>query len=250
VSRVVLITGGARGIGRACVERALADGHRVAATHHGSPASGVPDGALAVACDVRSEEQVDAAVALVEERLGPVEVLVANAGVSQEKTLPRLADDDVRDVLEVNVLGVVRCLRRVSSGMARARWGRIVLVSSMAGVLGVAGYASYATSKAALTGLARSSARELAPRGVTVNVVAPGYIDTEMLAGLPREDFEAVVPLGRYAQPHEVAAVVAFLISEEAGYTTGAVVPVDGGLGTEGADLPMPTRRSRPTRTA
>jgi 3-oxoacyl-[acyl-carrier protein] reductase len=134
--------------------------------------------------------------------------------------------------------------------MARARWGRVVLVSSMAAVLGVAGYVNYASSKAALTGLARSAARELAPRGVTVNVVAPGYVDTAMIADLPRDDFEAFVPAGRYGTPDEVAAVVGFLTSEHAGYTTGAVVPVDGGLGTEGADQPVPTRRARPARMA
>jgi 3-oxoacyl-[acyl-carrier protein] reductase len=250
MSRVVLVTGGATGIGRACVLQALGEGHRVAATHRSSPAASVPEGALAVRCDVSSADDVEAAVAEVEQRLGPVEVLVANAGAVQERPLARLADDDLRALFEVNVLGTVRVLRRVVPGMARARWGRVVLVSSMAAVLGVAGYANYASSKAALTGLARSAARELAPRGITVNVVAPGYVDTEMIADLPRDEFEAVVPLARYGNPDEVAAAVTFLCSDEAGFTTGAVVPVDGGLGTEGSELPVPTRRSRSAKMA
>jgi 3-oxoacyl-[acyl-carrier protein] reductase len=244
----VLITGGASGIGQACVRQALDAGHRVAATHHTSPADEVPEGALAVACDLRAEEAVDAAVAQVEERLGPVEVLVANAGTTLERSLTRLEDDDLRALFEVNVLGTVRMLRRVTPGMVRARWGRVVLISSMAAVLGVAGYANYASSKAALTGLARSAARELAPRRVTVNVVQPGYVDTAMIADLPRSEFEAFVPAGRYGTPEEVAAAVGFLTSEDAGFTTGAVLPVDGGLGTEGADQPVPTRRGRSAR--
>lgn len=247
MSRVVLVTGGTRGIGRACVERALADGHQVAATHLTSRSSDLPPGALALHCDVRSSRQVDQAVLLVEDRLGPVEVLVANAGTAVERTVPRLVPEELQDLFEVNVLGVARCLQRVSTGMARARWGRVVIISSMAAVLGVAGSSGYAATKAALTGLARSAARELAPRGVTVNVVAPGYVDTDMIADLPRDEYETVVPLGRYGTPAEVAATVAFLTSEEAGYTTGAVVPVDGGLGTEGIDRPMPTRRGSRT---
>lgn len=245
MSRVALVTGGATGIGLACASRLRRSGHRVAVTHLSSTPADLPDDTVAVRCDVRDEQAVGAAVAEVEDRLGPVEVLVSNAGATRERLLPRMSDADFTEVVDVSLLGGFHLARAVATSMARARWGRITFVSSMAAVLGVAGYTNYAAAKAGLVGLARSAARELAPRGVTVNVVAPGYVDTAMIRDLPREAYEAAVPLGRYGTAEEVAAVVDFLSSEGAGYTTGALVPVDGGLGVEGnLEHPPRTRRT------
>jgi 3-oxoacyl-[acyl-carrier protein] reductase len=193
------------------------------------------DGALAVRCDVTDAAQVDAAFAQVEAELGgPVEVLVASAGVTRDGLLLRMSEDAFASVLDTNLTGTYRCAKRAASGMLRARSGRMIFLSSVVGLLGSAGQANYAASKAGLVGLARSLARELASRSITVNVVAPGPIATDMTAALPearRTDLAAAVPLGRFGEPEEVAATVAFLAAPEAGYITGAVIPVDGGLG-------------------
>jgi 3-oxoacyl-[acyl-carrier protein] reductase len=230
-SPVVLVTGGNRGIGLACARRFAKSGHRVAITYRREPPGDA--GLTAVACDVCRTEDVEAAFDAVEERLGPVEVLVANAGITDDGLLLRMTDDRWQEVLDANLGGAFRVARRAARNMVRSRRGRIVLVSSVTAFLGVAGQANYAASKAGLVGLARSLARELAPRGITVNVVAPGAVDTEMLAAVGeqrRAEMAAAVPLGRVAAPEEVAAAVGFLASPEASYITGAVLPVDGGL--------------------
>lgn len=231
MGRSVLVTGGSRGIGRAVAEAFAADGHRVAVTSRGGTG---PEGLLAVACDVTDPAQVDAAFAAVEAAHGPVEVLVANAGITRDTLLLRMSDDDFTTVLDTNLTGAYRVARRAARGMLRARWGRLVFVSSVVGLLGSAGQANYAASKAGLVGLARSLARELGSRSITANVVAPGFVDTDMTRALDegrRAEIVSAVPLGRYATADEVAAVVRFLASDAAGYVTGAVVPVDGGLG-------------------
>lgn len=229
--RTVLVTGGNRGIGLACTQAFLADGHRVATV---SRSGGEVDGALAVACDIADPAAVDAAIAQVEDELGPVEVLVANAGMTKDGLLVRMSDEDFAGVVETNLTGTFRFARAVTKNMMRARFGRIVMMSSVGAYLGAAGQANYAASKAGIIGLARSMARELATRNITVNVVAPGPIDTDMFAAVTdkrRDELAATVPMNRLGAPEEVAAVVRFLASDEAGYVTGAVVPVDGGLG-------------------
>jgi 3-oxoacyl-[acyl-carrier protein] reductase len=231
VARSVLVTGGNRGIGLAVAQAFLAQGDQVAVT---SRTGDGPEGALAVACDVTDQAQVDAAFEAVEAAHGPVEVLVANAGITRDTLLLRMSDEDFTATLDTNLTGAFRVARRASRGMLRARWGRLVFVSSVVGMLGSAGQANYAASKAGLVGLARSLARELGSRHITSNVVAPGFVDTEMTRVLGedrRTEIVGQVPLGRYATPAEVAAVVRFLASDEAAYITGAVIPVDGGLG-------------------
>jgi len=233
-NRVVLVTGGNRGIGLACA-RAFADaGHQVAVTCRGeAPAEIAEAGILAVPCDVTNTEQVDLAFSVVEEQLGPVEVLVANAGITRDGLVLRMSDTDFTDVLDANLTGAFRVSRRAVKGMMKGRWGRIILVSSIAGRIGQTGQANYSASKAGLVGLGRSLAKEFASRNVTVNVVAPGPIVTDMLAALPddqRAAYAEAVPLGRLGQVEEIAAAVTFLASEDAGYVTGAVLPVDGGL--------------------
>jgi 3-oxoacyl-[acyl-carrier protein] reductase len=227
----VLVTGGNRGIGLAVAQAFLAQGDSVAVT---SRSGDGPDGALAVGCDVTDQAQVDAAFEAIEAAHGPVEVLVANAGITRDTLLLRMSDEDFTATLDTNLTGAFRMARRASRGMLRARWGRLVFVSSVVGLLGSAGQANYAASKAGLVGLARSLARELGSRNITANVVAPGFVDTDMTRVLGEErraEIVAQVPLGRYATPEEVAAVVRFLASDEAAYITGAVIPVDGGLG-------------------
>ncbi|MCZ7413552.1 MULTISPECIES: 3-oxoacyl-[acyl-carrier-protein] reductase [unclassified Streptomyces] len=231
MSRSVLVTGGNRGIGLA-IARALADaGDQVAVTYRsGEP----PSGFLAVKCDITDPEQVEQAYKEIEEKQGRVEVLVANAGVTRDQLLLRMSEEDFTSVLDTNLTGTFRVVKRASKGMLRARSGRIVLISSVVGLLGSAGQANYAASKAGLVGFARSLSRELGSRGITCNVVAPGFVDTDMTRALSEEQRAAItdqVPLGRYAEPEEIAATVRFLASDEAAYITGAVIPVDGGLG-------------------
>jgi 3-oxoacyl-[acyl-carrier protein] reductase len=233
MSRVVLVTGGARGIGLACARAFVAAGDRVAVTYRSAPPTGA-EGLLCVPCDVTDAEQVDAAFATVEEQLGPVEVLVANAGITNDMLVLRMDDSAFAGVVDTNLSGGFRTAKRAVQKMMRARWGRIIFISSVVGSTGQAGQANYAASKAGLVGLARSLAREFASRHVTVNVVAPGPITTEMTAALADDRQAAIaaaVPLGRFGTPEEVAETVRFLASDAAAYITGAVIPVDGGLG-------------------
>lgn len=229
-SRSVLVTGGNRGIGLATA-RTLADaGHRVAVTYRSEP----PDGLLGVRCDVTSADDIDAAFTAVEVEHGPVQVLVSNAGITDDGLLLRMSEDSFSRVLDTNLTAAYRVAKRASRAMLKARWGRLVFVSSVVGLSGAAGQANYAASKAGLVGLSRSITRELGSRGITSNVVAPGYVDTDMTAALSdarRTELLAQIPLGRTATAQEVAAVVAFLADDASSYVTGAVLPVDGGLG-------------------
>ncbi|MET8578628.1 3-oxoacyl-[acyl-carrier-protein] reductase [Streptomyces sp. NPDC005012] len=236
MSRSVLVTGGNRGIGLAIARAFAQAGDKVAYTYRsGEPPAELADlGCLAVRCDITDAEQVEQAYKEVEERHGPVEVLVANAGVTKDQLLMRMSEEDFTSVIDTNLTGTFRVVKRANKAMLRARKGRVVLISSVVGLAGQAGQANYAASKAALVGFARSLARELGSRNITFNVVAPGFVDTDMTRALPeetRKDFLSKVPLGRYAEAEEIAGVVRFLSSDEASYITGAVIPVDGGLG-------------------
>jgi len=229
--RTVLITGGNRGIGFALAEEFIAAGHRVAVTARSG--SG-PVGSLTVTADVTDGESLDAAFARVEAELGPIEVLVANAGITKDTLVMRMSDEEFDSVVDTNLGGTFKVVKRCVKGMLKARFGRIILISSVVGLYGSAGQVNYASSKSALVGMARSLTRELGARGITSNVVAPGFIETDMTAALAPEQHEAYlksIPAGRFAQPAEVAKVVAWLASDDAGYISGAVIPVDGGLG-------------------
>ena len=231
MGRSVLVTGGNRGIGLAIAQRLAEDGESVTVTSRsGEPAEGL----AVVPCDVRDTASVEAAFKKVEAEQGPVEVLVANAGITHDQLLALMSEDDFTSVLDTNLTGAYRVAKRAVRGMVRARRGRLIFISSVVGLYGSAGQANYAASKAGLVGFARSLARELGSRGITANVVAPGFVESDMTAALSEDRKSTIlgaVPLGRYAAAHEVAGVVSFLAGDDAAYITGAVVPVDGGLG-------------------
>jgi len=231
VSRVVLVTGGSRGIGLATARRFAAIGDHVAVTYNSSPP---PDDVFGVQCDVTDSAQVDAAFTAVEQKFGPVEILVSNAGITKDTLLLRMSEDDFTRVVDANLTAAFRVCKRATQGMLRARRGRMILVGSVVGLMGQAGQANYAATKSGLVGLARSLARELGSRSITVNVVAPGPVATDMTAALGEDKLKAMadlVPLQRVAEPDEVAGTIVFLASSDAAYITGAVIPVDGGLG-------------------
>jgi 3-oxoacyl-[acyl-carrier protein] reductase len=229
--RTVLVTGGNRGIGYAIAEEFVAQGHRVAVTARSGQG---PDGALTVRGDVTDAASIDSAFTEIEEKLGPVEVVVANAGITRDTLLLRMSEEDFTDVVDTNLGGAFRVVKRASKGMLKAKFGRIILVSSVVGLFGGAGQVNYSSSKAGLVGMARSITRELGSRNITANVVAPGFIETDMTAELPEEQqaqYKQSIPAGRFAAPSEVAKVIAWLASDDAAYISGAVIPVDGGLG-------------------
>jgi len=229
--RVVLVTGGNRGIGRAIAERFVAAGYRTAVTARSGEG---PEGTLTVRADVTDAASLDAAFTEVEQQWGPIEIVVANAGVTKDTLLLRMTEDDFDSVVATNLGGAFRVVKRASKGMLRAKWGRVILISSVVGLYGSAGQINYSSSKAALVGFARSLTRELGGRGITANVVAPGFIETDMTAQLPEDtqaEYKRNIPAGRFATPDEVAGVVTWLASDDAAYISGAVIPVDGGLG-------------------
>ena len=229
--RTVLVTGGNRGIGRAIAEEFVAQGHRVAVTVRSGEG---PAGTLSVIADVTDSASLDSAFAEVEEKLGPVEILVANAGITRDMLLLRMTDEDFEEVLNTNLSGAFRVVRRATKGMVKARFGRIILISSVVGLLGSAGQVNYSAAKSGLVGMARSITRELGSRGITANVVSPGFIETDLTAVLSEEQQEQYrknIPAGRFATTDEVARVVTWLASDDASYISGAVIPVDGGLG-------------------
>ncbi|MFL6047485.1 MAG: 3-oxoacyl-[acyl-carrier-protein] reductase [Propionibacteriaceae bacterium] len=230
-SRVVLVTGGSKGIGHGVAARLAKAGHRVAATYRSGE---VPADVLGVQCDVTDPAQIEAAFAQVESNLGTVEVLVANAGITRDTLLMRMSDEDWDQVIATNLSGAFRVARRAARPMVRAKFGRIVFISSVVGMMGSAGQVNYAASKSGLVGMARSLARELASRGITANAVAPGFIETDMTAGLGEDlikKYAEQIPLGRFGSIDDVAGTIEFLTSDAASYITGAVIPVDGGLG-------------------
>lgn len=231
MSRTVLVTGGNRGIGLAIARAFAKQGDKVAVTHRGS---GAPDDLFGVECDITDNAAVDAAFTTVEKELGPVEVLVANAGITDDTLLLRMSEDQFTRVVDTNLTGAWRCAKRASAKMLRAKWGRMVFISSVTGLYGNAGQVNYAASKAGLVGMARSITRELGTRNITANVVAPGFVETDMTAELTpaqREAYAKSIPAGRFATGDEVASAVRWLAGDDAGYISGAVIPVDGGLG-------------------
>lgn len=231
MARTVLVTGGNRGIGLAIAQAFARQGDRVAVTHRGS---GAPADLFGVACDITDADAVDTAFTTIEAELGPVEVLVANAGITEDTLLMRMSEEQFTKVLDTNLTGAWRCARRAVTKMVRGRWGRMVFISSVVGLYGGPGQVNYAASKAGLVGMARSITRELGTRNITANVVAPGYVETDMTAALPEQlktDYRKAIPAGRFATADEVAGVVAWIASDAAGYISGAVIPVDGGLG-------------------
>jgi beta-ketoacyl ACP reductase len=231
VGRSVLVTGGNRGIGLAIARAFAAQGDKVAVTHRGS---GAPEGLFGVRCDVTDPDQIDAAFREIEDANGPVEVLVSNAGITDDTLLMRMTEEQFIRVVDANLTGAYRVARRATRSMLKARWGRMIFISSVTGMMGSPGQVNYAASKAGLIGIARSITRELGSRNITANVVAPGFVTTDMSASVTDERRELIlnsVPAGRYGEPDEVAAAVTFLASDAAGYITGAVLPVDGGLG-------------------
>jgi 3-oxoacyl-[acyl-carrier protein] reductase len=230
-ARTVIVTGGNRGIGRAIAEEFLAQGHRVAVTARSGEG---PEGSLTVRAEMTDAASIDAAFSEVEEAYGPIEVVVANAGITRDGLLMRMTEDDFDAVLDTNLGGAFRVVKRANKGMLKAKFGRIVLISSVVGLYGGAGQVNYSSSKAGLVGMARSITRELGARGITANVVAPGFIETDMTAELPeaqQAEYKKAIPAGRYGSASEVAKVVAWLASDDAAYISGAVIPVDGGLG-------------------
>ncbi len=230
-SRTVLVTGGNRGIGFAIAERMLADGHRVAVTARSGEG---PQGALTVRAEMTDAASIDAAFSEVERELGPVEVVVANAGITRDTLLLRMTEEEFTSVIDTNLTGTFRVVKRAAKGLLKGRFGRVILISSVVGLYGSPGQINYSSSKAALVGFARSLTRELGSRGITANVIAPGFIETDMTAELPeaqQQQYLSSIPAGRFGQVAEIAAAAAWLASDEAGYISGAVIPVDGGLG-------------------
>jgi 3-oxoacyl-[acyl-carrier protein] reductase len=230
MARSVLVTGGNRGIGLAIAQAFVANGDKVAVTHRGS---GAPEGIFGVKCDVTSTEDVDAAFTAVEEHQGPVEILVSNAGITKDTLLMRMSDEDFESVIDTNLTASYRVAKRASRSMLRARWGRMIFISSVVGMMGSPGQVNYASSKAGQIGMARSIARELGSRNITANVVAPGFVGTDMTDELPearKKEILAQIPSGRLATPQEIAHAVTFLASDMAAYVNGVVLPVDGGL--------------------
>ncbi|MBA8816214.1 3-oxoacyl-[acyl-carrier protein] reductase [Microbacterium halimionae] len=229
--RVVVVTGGNRGIGRAIAARFVAEGAKVAVTARSGEG---PEGTLTVRADVTDAASINIAFSEIERELGPIEVVVANAGITKDTLLLRMSEDDFDSVVATNLGGAFRVVKRASKGMLKARWGRVILISSVVGLYGSAGQINYASSKSGLVGFARSLTRELGSRGITANVVAPGFIETDMTAALAEEtqaEYKRSIPAGRFATADEVAGVVTWLASDDAAYISGAVIPVDGGLG-------------------
>ena len=229
--RTVVVTGGNRGIGFAIAERLLADGHRVAVTARSG--SG-PEGTLTVSADMSDAASIDAAFTQIEAEYGPIEVVVANAGITKDTLLLRMSEEEFTSVIDTNLTGTFRVVTRAAKGLLKQRFGRVILISSVVGLYGSAGQINYASSKAALVGFARSLTRELGSRGITANVIAPGFIETDMTAALPeaqQKQYLASIPAGRFGQVSEIANTASWLASDQAGYISGAVIPVDGGLG-------------------
>lgn len=231
MSKVVLVTGGNRGIGKSIAEAFIKAGYKVAVTVRSGEG---PQGSLSVRADVTDPASLDAAYAEIEEKLGPVEILVANAGITRDTLLMRMTDEEFEEVINTNLTGAFRVVRRATKGMIKARYGRVILIGSVVALLGSPGQVNYSAAKSGLIGLARSLTRELGGRGITANVVAPGFIDTDMTAELSEEmqaDYKKRIPAGRFAAPEEVANVVLWLAGDDAAYISGAVIPVDGGMG-------------------